>query len=290
MGESPRAQSTAASLTRTAESSFWQQGPGAPSPRPRGGNPFAAPCRRRRENAGRVLPSLSHAAWSGVSEPLTTLLDSHQWPCLASFPCFPRIRAPSLDRHCPASSVLQGHPPPCRPGLPLAGFRSARARRRQGFPCCLFPHLPCMPAPLPRRKQADARVARFSTCRRPSPHFRRVGFRINRFEACSAFTRVPACMVAEPPKAALLPECFNPFRCLHEPPWLLPTGTTVVGRVSHPPERSALPRRTEVRSNCQKRMLPGHGKPPNMPQSPFASAAILHIIPLSWYLRLASAV
>ena len=40
---------------------------------------------------------------------------------------------------------------------------------------------------------------RFPAGRRPSPVYRRVGFRIMRFEACSAFTRVPACMVAEPP-------------------------------------------------------------------------------------------
>ena len=31
------------------------------------------------------------------------------------------------------------------------------------------------------------------------PDYRRVGFRAKRFKACSAFTRVPACMVAEPP-------------------------------------------------------------------------------------------
>jgi len=36
----------------------------------------------------------------------------------------------------------------------------------------------------------------------PSPDIRRVGFRIKRFEACSAFTRVAARVVAEPPKAA----------------------------------------------------------------------------------------
>ena len=37
----------------------------------------------------------------------------------------------------------------------------------------------------------------------PSPFQRRVGFRSARFEACSAFTRVVACVVAEPPEAAL---------------------------------------------------------------------------------------
>ena len=37
----------------------------------------------------------------------------------------------------------------------------------------------------------------------PSPFQRRVGFRVVRYEPCSAFTRVVACVVAEPPEAAL---------------------------------------------------------------------------------------
>ena len=41
------------------------------------------------------------------------------------------------------------------------------------------------------------------------------------------------------------PECFSPCRYLHGPPWLLPTGATVVGRGSHPPEEGAFPRRTD---------------------------------------------
>ena len=39
----------------------------------------------------------------------------------------------------------------------------------------------------------------------PSPTKRRVGLRMGRFEACSAFTRVAACVLAEPPTAALFP-------------------------------------------------------------------------------------
>ena len=46
------------------------------------------------------------------------------------------------------------------------------------------------------------------------------------------------------PWRPLTPECFRPYRCLHDPPWLLPTGATVVGRGSHPPEEDAFPRRT----------------------------------------------
>ena len=119
--------------------------------------------------------------------------------------------APFLDGHYPASPVLRASPPPCRPGLPLAGSRLPRARHRQGFPCCCAFHLPCMPTPLPRRKPAGALVALFPAGRRPSPIDRRVGFRIMCFEACSAFTRVPACMVAEPPKAARLAKVLQPM-------------------------------------------------------------------------------
>ena len=62
--------------------------------------------------------------------------------------------APFLDRHYPASSVLRASPPPCRPGLPLTGFRLVRAHHRQGFPCCYRPPLPCVPPPLPRRSRS----------------------------------------------------------------------------------------------------------------------------------------
>ena len=79
------------------------------------------------KSSARVLPSLSHAAWSGVSEPVPAPLDFHRWSCLASFPCRSRSRAPSLDRRCPASPVLRACPPPCRPGPVLADFRLARA-------------------------------------------------------------------------------------------------------------------------------------------------------------------
>ena len=94
--------------------------------------------------------------------------------------------APFLDGHYPGSSVLLASPPPCRPGLPLAGSRLPRARHRQRFPCCYAFHLPCMPAPLPRRKPAGALVVLFPAGRRPSPDYRRVGFRINRFDGVDA--------------------------------------------------------------------------------------------------------
>ena len=175
-----------------------------------------------------VLPSLSHGAWSGVSEPSLTLLGDNQWSCLASFPYHSQSQAPSLNRHYPASPVLRACPPPCRPDLPLAGVRLACAHHRQGFPCCHVFHLASMPAPLPRRERSGACVACFPNRHRPSPNFRRVGSHIAFIEACSAFTHVPACLLAEPPKAALRhqgasvyivtsvnrPGCYQPKRQL----------------------------------------------------------------------------
>ena len=54
----------------------------------------------------------------------------------------------------------------------------------------------CARRPLPDRWQ-------------PSPLFRRVGLRVARFEACSAFTRVAARMLAEPPRAARYTEVLQ---------------------------------------------------------------------------------
>ena len=47
------------------------------------------------------------------------------------------------------------------------------------------------------------------------------------------------------PRRPFSPEGFNPCRCLHEPLWPLPAGTTVAGWGSHPPGKRAFPRRTE---------------------------------------------
>ncbi len=49
-----------------------------------------------------------------------------------------------------SAAVVRAHPPPCRPSLPLAGFRLVCAHHRQGFPCCSHPPLPCVLPPLPR--------------------------------------------------------------------------------------------------------------------------------------------
>ena len=153
--------------------------------------------------------------------------------------------APSLHGRYPASPVLQASPPPCRPGLPLAGsrfgvclttHRASRVAAFFSFHACQR-HYPdgsgSVPASLsspsaiglPLKTGGSASVLSVSRPARRSLAFR------------------PACSLSRPWRP-LSPECFRPFRCLHDPPWLLPTGATVVGRDSHPPEEDAFPRRT----------------------------------------------
>ena len=191
---------------------------GEPASRRPLGNPLAIPCQSARGISARVLPSLSHVTRSGVSEPFLTLLDLHQWSRLASFPYRSRPRAPSLRRHYPASSVIQAPPPPrpARPvprGIPVGACHTTDGASRVAssflFHACQRQYPggsgQCFHRSLPGRH-------------RSSPFPRRVDSHIARFGACSAFTHVPACMLAEPPIAVLLSECFNPCRYLHESP------------------------------------------------------------------------
>src|SRR3954464_6477630 len=60
-----------------------------------------------------------------------------------------------------------------------------------------------MPRPLPRWTRTGALVGCFPIPRGPSPVFRRVGVHHFTFEACSGFTRVAACGIAQPPKGGL---------------------------------------------------------------------------------------
>ena len=195
-------------------------------------------CRRRRH--GILIGPTAYIRFLGFLAAVyaccgeRTPLSIHQLAWLfphRSFPpsCVPlELRPLPIPRRYPASSVLRASPPPRWPRLVLADSRLARARHPRGFPCCCSLPVPCVLAPIPRRKRIGASVAHFPTRRRPSPRQRRVGFRIVLFEACTAFTRVLARRVAEPPKAALChqsasvhfvtstnrPGCYQPERQL----------------------------------------------------------------------------
>ena len=93
------------------------------------------------------------------------------------------------------------------------------------------------------------------------PNYRRVGSRIALFEACSAYTRVPACTVAELLNAALchrsasdhVVTSMTRFGC-YQPK------ATIVGRDLHPLGKRACSRRTEISgqdlSGFRKRIAP----------------------------------
>jgi len=74
-----------------------------------------------------------------------------------------------------------------------------------------------MPSPLPRRNRRTRSLLpngpgqAGNQRRRPSPFRWRVGFRVELFEACTAFTLVTACTFAKSPKATLYTEGFNRF-------------------------------------------------------------------------------
>ena len=134
------------------------------------------------------------------------------------------VRAPSLCRRYPASSVLRTHPPSASAGAGPRGFvvgvELPLPTTVADFPCCaLFMsracchHYPggifgCVSRSLHRR-------------RRPSPLLWRVGSHIDDFEACSMFTHVTARTVRWPPTGSFLevlqairrlltrPECFR---------------------------------------------------------------------------------
>jgi hypothetical protein len=63
-----------------------------------------------------------------------------------------------------------------------------------------------MPCPLPRWTEAGASVGCYPAPLGPSPLFRRVGVHDFTFEACSGFTHVTACRIAQPPKGGLCHE------------------------------------------------------------------------------------
>ena len=133
-----------------------------------------------------------------------------------------RTEVPSLRRRYPASSVIRTSPPPCpaRPdphGLSVDAYvatgRASRVASTPLFHACRR-HYPGGAGRCWRRSLPDPW--------QPSPLNRRVGFRAIGFEACSAFTRVAARMVTEPPEATL---AIGVLQTMSLPPSSAPTVT-----------------------------------------------------------------
>src|SRR4051794_15243261 len=124
-----------------------------------------------------------------------------QSPILGSFESAPEVRV------LPSAGVTQPqqyYDPVRRP----RGPSSRRCRRRDLRPTWASPNYPArpsnMPCPIPRWTRTGASVGCFPIPRGPSPNLRRVGVHDFTFEACSGFTRVTACSIAQPPKAAFV--------------------------------------------------------------------------------------
>ena len=158
----------------------------------------------------------------------------------------PSTEAPSLHRSYPASSVLRASPSsqsarPFSRELPVDPYGD----HRWDFPCCVWSSLPACRRQYPGRSDGICSLVRFHRLR-PSPNRRWVGPCIVVFEACSAFTHVTACMLAESPMRPSTPKASAaslPQLLLR----LLPGGTNQFpGGISLPLRTSAFSRRTPI--------------------------------------------
>ena len=130
--------------------------------------------------------------------------------------CFLRpslTEAPSLHRSYPASSVLRTSPPPhtARPvsrELPVDPYRD----HRWGFPCCVWSPLRTCHRHYPGRFHGACSLVSLHRLR-PSLCNSQVGSCNCFFGACSAFTHVMACTLAESPSDPLHRK-LRQLRCL----------------------------------------------------------------------------
>ena len=186
-----------------------------------------------------AVPSLGHVMLPG--SPVIVRGNRHghsRDPCPFGHRSSPE--APSLCRHYPASSVLQASPPPCRPDLGPRGLSvGACHATRTGLPVLRpFPSSMRAAATTPA-EPVGACVARFPTDG-SLPRFHGGSASALRVSGPARRSLVlrPAWSLSRPwrPVAS---ECFRRCRYLHHPLRLLPAGTTVAGRDSHPLKNGA---------------------------------------------------
>jgi len=155
----------------------------------------------------------------------------------------PLTEAPSLHRSYPASSVVRTSPPPhtARPGsreLPV----DPDCDHRWGFPCCLWSPMRTCRRHYPGRFNGAHSLV-YLHCQRPSPCNSKVGSCNCFFGACSAFTHVTACTLAESPSDPLHRE-LRQLRCLRCRLDCFRVERTVPGREFSPAGVQRLSRRT----------------------------------------------
>ena len=158
----------------------------------------------------------------------------------------PLTEAPFLRRSYPASSVVRTSPPPhtARPSsreLPVDPLTITVGASRVA-PDSLGLHAV---ATTPAGSMEPIRSVLLHR-RRPSPHYSWVGSCITFFEACSAFTRVTTCRLAESPYATLYTGGSGGFVTSTAAPIATGWSDPVPGRVYLPLWSSALSRRTVI--------------------------------------------
>ena len=151
--------------------------------------------------------------------------------------------APSLRRSYPASSVLRTSPPPhtARPvsrELPVDPDRDLR----WGFPCCVWSPMRTCHRHYPGRFDEACPLV-YLHRRRPSLCNSQVGSCNCFFGACSAFTHVTACTLAESPSDPLHRK-LRQLCCLRCRFDCYRVERPVPGRELHPLKSSAFSRRT----------------------------------------------
>src|SRR6266478_1514022 len=173
--------------------------------------PHGQSCRTARRSDSRLLPSLSRATPSAVSEHFSELIGCPIPRSLTT--CCVRLELRSLPS--PGVTQFQRYCGPLRlptaPGLSLAGVRLIIPDHALGSPvlrtlslctCCRH-----YPGAAPGRTYFALSPSRISLPRKGH----RVGLRIVLFEACSAFTRVTACTLALSPIRDTHSEGFSYF-------------------------------------------------------------------------------
>jgi len=158
-----------------------------------------------------------------------------------------------LRRRYPTSTLIRASPPPrtARPGPRGLSVGATRPHRR-GFPCCVGSPCTGMPPPIPRwnpwsvsrREGYPPRVSRDGGLPRVATGSASTS---PCFGACMAFTRVAACLFAEPPKVARFLEGFDGFVASTAAPIATGWSDQLSGRESHPLKIRAFPRRTATK-------------------------------------------
>jgi len=149
-----------------------------------------------------------------------------------------------------------------------------RFRTVRGLPCCARLPSADMPLPLPRRKGEGPALDLL----RPAslPCVPQVGFRVNIFEACSAFTRVTACRLASPAFRDLSTEGSGGFVASSAAP--IATGWSASCQAGFPPaENRRLSRRTGHHTYLSPLLQRSCYDPPHGPPLPCRPSTITRL-------------